>query len=184
MYHLSQPVITMDTPFTRPINSANSRNILKSWVKETSKFRMKPSQVYKKMILQKAYQHLVIFSFHLYGQESIEIFPQSWVIVLDQLVSEGGPLNWFDMLALRLKEQVIEVWHPPKGQQAKLFMSAYIFDAVYAFPDLGWPWTPSETFVHNYCKLFSKWSFPGVIIHLSNHFVTLVYRMIFEQDPP
>lgn len=32
--------------------------------------------------------------------------------------------------------------------------------------------------------MFSKCSFYGVILQLSEHFVTLVYGMIFEQDPP
>lgn len=27
-------------------------------------------------------------------------------------------------------------------------------------------------------------NFHGVILQLSNHFITLVYRMMFEQDPP
>lgn len=32
--------------------------------------------------------------------------------------------------------------------------------------------------------MFSKCSFRGVIIQLSDHFVTPIYKMIFEQDPP
>jgi len=42
MYHLLQPVIMMDTPFTRPNNNENSRDILKRWVKEPSNFRTTP----------------------------------------------------------------------------------------------------------------------------------------------
>lgn len=66
-------------------------------------------------------------------------------------------------------------------------MSAYILDAVCAHqqsPYLGWAWTPSESSVYTYCRLFSKCSFYGVIIQFSNHFVTLVYKIIFKQDPP
>lgn len=51
MYHFPQPVIIMDTPFTRSSSDANSRDILKSWVKNPSKFRTTPSQVYKMNIL-------------------------------------------------------------------------------------------------------------------------------------
>lgn len=104
MYHLPQLVITMDTPFTRPSNNANSRDILKRWMKKPSKFTKTPSQVYKMRILWKACQLLVIFACRLYGQESAITFPGSWVILLDQLASEGRPCNWSDMWALRLKE--------------------------------------------------------------------------------
>lgn len=62
MCHVSKPLITMETPFNIPSNNANSRDILKNWVKELVKFRMTPNQVYKEKILWKAYQYLVIFS--------------------------------------------------------------------------------------------------------------------------
>lgn len=70
---------------------------------------------------------------------------------------------------------------------AEIYMSDYILDAICAqhgFPGLEWAWSPVETIVNMYFKLLSKCSFRGVIIWFSNHFVTLVYRMIFEQDPP
>ena len=67
MYHLPHPLIMMEKPFSRPNSSANSRDILKSWVKEPTKFRTTPSQVYKTKILWNAYEFLVIFACHLYG---------------------------------------------------------------------------------------------------------------------
>lgn len=72
-----KPVITMETPFNIPNSNANSKDILKNWVKELTKFRMTPNQVYKMKILLKAYQDLVIFACHFYGQESTETFQQS-----------------------------------------------------------------------------------------------------------
>ena len=38
--------------------------------------------------------------------------------------------------------------------------------------------------IHIYYKLFFKCNFRGVILQLSDNFVTLVYMMIFEQDLP
>jgi len=67
MYHMSKPMIIMETPFSIPSNNANSRDILKNWMKESAKFRMTPNQVYKTKILWKAYQYLVIFACCLYG---------------------------------------------------------------------------------------------------------------------
>ena len=66
-------------------------------------------------------------------------------------------------------------------------MSAYILDVIFArqeFLGLKWAWTSVDTYVNTYCKMLSECSFRGVITQLSNHFVTPVYKMIFEQDPP
>ena len=90
---MSKLVITMETPFSLPNSNANSRDILKNWVKEPAKFRMIPNQIYKTKILWEAYQYLVIFAYRLYGQEGTETFPQSWVIALDQLSREGKACN-------------------------------------------------------------------------------------------
>lgn len=48
---------------------------------------------------------------------------------------------------------------------------------------MKWAWTPVETAMNTYCKVLSKCRFRGVITRLSNHFVTPLYKMIFEQDP-
>ena len=104
MYHFSKPMITMETPFSIPSSNANYRDILKNWVKEVAKFKMTPNQVYKMKIFRKEYQYLVIFACRLYGQESTETFPQSWVIALEQLAREGKACNWFEILAHRLKD--------------------------------------------------------------------------------
>ena len=93
MYHMSDPVTIMKTPFSLPNNIANSKDILKNWVKEPTRFRLTPNQIYKTKILWKAYQYLVIFSCPLYGQESTKTFPHIWVIALDQLDREGKPCN-------------------------------------------------------------------------------------------
>ena len=69
----------------------------------------------------------------------------------------------------------------------EIYMYAYILDVICALPEflgLKWAWTSIETFVNTYCKMLSKCSFRGVITQLSDHFVTPVYKMIFEQDPP
>ena len=39
---MMEPVTIMETPFSLPNNNANSRYILKNWVKESTKFQMTP----------------------------------------------------------------------------------------------------------------------------------------------
>jgi len=43
MNQISKPMINMETPFSLPNNNANSKDILKNWVKELAKFRMTPN---------------------------------------------------------------------------------------------------------------------------------------------
>jgi len=83
MYHLLQSMNYMDALFFTPNNNLNSRDIFKHWVKEPSKLTTTPNEVHKKKSLKKAYQLLVIFTCCLYGKESMETFPQSWVVRLD-----------------------------------------------------------------------------------------------------
>lgn len=77
MYHFPKRVITLETPFSIPNNNANSKDILKNYVKGPAKFMMTPNHIYKMKIMQKVYQYLIIFACRLYGQESTEIFPQN-----------------------------------------------------------------------------------------------------------
>ena len=67
IYQMAEPMTIMEIPFRLPSSNANSRDILKNWVKESAKFKMTPNQVYKMKILRKAYQYLVIFTCRLYG---------------------------------------------------------------------------------------------------------------------
>lgn len=49
---------------------------------------------------------------------------------------------------------------------------------------MGCTWTPSEKDLNVYFKLRSKCSYLGVMKRLSHQFITLLYMMIFEHDPP
>jgi len=178
MYQMSEPVTIMETPFNLPSSNGNSKDIMKNWLKELTRFRITPNQIYKSKILWKAYQYLVIFPCRLYGQGSIETFPQSWVIALDQLAREGKPCNSSSMLAHKLKEQVARAQKSPEGMQAQIYMFTYILDAICApqeFVGLKWASSPVKTTTKTFSKLLSKCSFRGVITWLSNHFSTLVY---------
>jgi len=121
----------MDTLFYATNIFVNTRDIMKHWVKEPSKFRWTPKHVYNTKSLKKAYQLLIIFAYRIYGQESTKTFPQGWVVTLDQLVSDGKPCNWSNLLAHQLKIHVTNAWNLPKNEQARFYMSAYLLDEIY-----------------------------------------------------
>ena len=83
----------MDTLSYATHSFLSTRDIVKKWVKEFSKFRMTLNHVYKIKFVKKAYQFLIIFACQLYGQESMKTFPENWVVVLDHLVNERRPFN-------------------------------------------------------------------------------------------
>lgn len=62
MYHLPQLMNHMDALFYAPNNNVNTRDIIKCWVKELSKFILTPNHDYKTKSIKKAYQLLIIFS--------------------------------------------------------------------------------------------------------------------------
>ena len=70
VYQIAELVTIMKTPFILPNNSANSKDILKKWVKETTPFKLTPNQIYMMKIMEKVCQYLVIFACQLCGQES------------------------------------------------------------------------------------------------------------------
>jgi len=79
--------------------------------------------------------------------------------MLDQLENEGIPLNLSYMLALQLQMHVSNAQILPKDEQERLFMSAYLLDAMcsqHQFPGIGWTWTSSDDVVNIYFKLISK----------------------------
>jgi len=71
--------------------------------------------------------------------------------------------------------------------QVEIYMFAYILDVICAqqkFLGLKWAWSPVVTSLNRYYKLLSECSFRGAMTRFFDQFVTPVYMMIFEQDPP
>ena len=65
-------------------------------------------------------------------------------------------------------------------------MFAYLLDAIYAwnaFPSMSWTWTLRDPIVYIYCRVFSDCSHRGVMEKLTDHFLILLYQMIFEEEP-
>lgn len=123
MCHVPHLVKCMDTCFYATHNFVNIRDIVKHWVNGSSKLRMTPNHVYKTKSLRKAYQFLIIFACQLYGQEITKTFLENWVVMLDQLVSDGNPFNCLYLLVLQLKVLVTNAQNLPKDEQAIFYKS-------------------------------------------------------------
>lgn len=66
-------------------------------------------------------------------------------------------------------------------------MFGYILDgicALNAFLGKSWNWVPKEPLVHIYYKILGECSHKGVIGKLVDYFFIVLYRLIFEEEPP
>lgn len=106
---------------------------------------------------------------------------------MDQLVNDQMPFNWSDLLTLHLKVNLTNSLNPLKDEQVRFHMSTYLLDAICArhqFLGMDWTWTPTETTVNLNCNFLSIFSYQRAMVRLTNHFIILVYKLIFEHDPP
>lgn len=97
------------------------------------------------------------------------------------------PFNWSYLKAHQLKIHVTNAQNPPKDQKTRFYIYAYLSDAICAqqyFPRMSWTWTSKEIVVNIYCNFISDFSYLGVMARLTDHFIILLYDIIFEQDLP
>lgn len=103
-------------------------------------------------------------------------------------MNKGKPFNWSYFLTRQLKIHVANALNPPKGGQARFYMSAYLLDEISthnAFLDMNWTWTPRDPIIHIHCKLLLECNhYRGVMEKLIDHFLIPLYMLIFEEEPP
>jgi len=132
MYHFHKPESLIDYYVYSKTNYLSTKDIVKVWVKEPNFFYRKPTHIYKTKSLRRAYQLLIFLCCRIYDQQSTETFPEGWAFLLDQVVKEGKPFNWSDLLAQQLWIHVSNPLSSPKGIHAKFYMFSYLLYAIYA----------------------------------------------------
>lgn len=68
MYHLSKPKSPMDSYFYVTTIYLSTKDIVKIWVKEPTKFCQTSTNTYKTKSLRRAYQLLIVLCCRIYGQ--------------------------------------------------------------------------------------------------------------------
>lgn len=132
MYHFLEPKAIMDSYFYATNIYMSTKDIVKGWVKEPSKFQQTTTNTYKTKSFRRAYQLLVILACNFYSQQSTETFPEGWEVLLNQVLNEGKSFNWLDLLAQQLKFVVANIQNSLKGRQARFYLSPYLLDAICA----------------------------------------------------
>jgi len=80
----------------------SSKEILKPWWQEPSKFGKKPDGIYKTKMLRRVYQYLMEMSYRIYGQENLEFFEEKQFYMVYPYDFEGIIFNLADLIAISL----------------------------------------------------------------------------------
>ena len=83
MYHLPMPKSYMDSHFYVITSYLSTKDVIKGWAKEPSKFCQIPNNTYKTKSLRKAYQYLIVLCCRIYGHSSTKTSPESWAFLLN-----------------------------------------------------------------------------------------------------
>lgn len=129
---------------------------------------------------------LIILACRIHGQQKVETFLEGWDVLLNRVVNNGKLLNWSYLLAQQLRIHVGNSLNPPKGGNTIFYMSKYLLDVIFAhntFPSMNQAWSPYEIFVHIHCKILLYYNHRGVMEKLTDHFLILLYKIIFEEEP-
>jgi len=83
MYHLPELKFLMDSYFYVKTKCLNTKDIVKEWVKEPTKFCSTPTNTYKTKYLRSYYHLLIFLCCRIYYQQSTETFPKGPAFLMD-----------------------------------------------------------------------------------------------------
>jgi len=91
LYHLPNREGYMDSHFYAFTIYFNTKDVIKTWVKEPTKFRQTPTNTYKTRSLKKVFQYLILLCYQIKGQKSTK--PSLKVGFTCCIMLEQGPLG-------------------------------------------------------------------------------------------
>ena len=131
--------------------SADMLTLLKGWWSKGN-FRSKPVTVeWKTSKFRKTVQIIVILLSKVFGRKGESTFPNKWIPIIYQIMTNRVTLNWGELISSNLDNQLKKV-----HKEHQFYMSTYLMDVMCAnieFPSLEWKWEPSLPSVHVYCKM-------------------------------
>lgn len=155
----------MDPYFYATTGYINTKDVIKMWVKEPSKFHQTYKNTYMTSSLRNMFQYLIVLCCWIYRQKNVECFLEGWVYMLYQIIYDRKIFNWSDLISQQLKINVNKGKNTPKGKRQQFYMYAYLLDGICAcnaFPDMDWKWNSRDPPIHIYCKLLEYFSYTGI----------------------
>ena len=103
IYHLKEATIKISPDWLKQKSeSADMLTILKGWWSEGN-FRRKPANVeWKTSKFRKIVQIIVILLSRLFGRKDGSTFPDKWIPIIYQIMTNGATLNWGELISSNL----------------------------------------------------------------------------------
>ena len=120
------------------------------WFK--GQFKSKPSYVeWKTSKFRKSIQITVILLARLFGRKDVSSFPDKWIPIIHQVITNRSTLNWGELISFILDLQLKKA-----QKEHQFFMYSYLLDVMCAsreYISLRWRWNSDLPSIHVYCKM-------------------------------
>ena len=183
IYHLKEATVKVSPDWLKQKSeSADMLTLLKGWSSEGN-FRSKPVTVeWKTSKFRKIVQIIVIFISRVFGRKDGSTFPNKWIPIIYQIMTNGVTLNRVELISSNFDNQLKKV-----HKEHQFYMSTYRMDVMCAnleFPSLEWKWEPSLPSVHVYCEMLLENKYKEDYDQICNKFFPTLYQALFEEETP
>ena len=101
-------------------------------------------------------------------------------MIIYQIITSGGVLNWGELLSSNLDYQLKKV-----RKEHKFYMSTYLLNVMCAsleFPSLRWKWESSLPSIHVYCKMLWETKYKEDYEMMCNKSFPTLYQVLFSEE--
>ena len=152
MYHFKEPHMKITHKWLQ--SKAKTDDYLaqmKGWWAEGN-LRSKPLPIrWPTTKFQKSIQVMVILLARILGRKYASRFPNKWVPIIHQIISNGSTLNWGEIISSNLDGQLKKV-----QKDHEFYMASYLKDVMcvsWEYLEMGWKCDPSQSSIHVYWKI-------------------------------
>ena len=131
---------------------------------------------------RKTVQIIVILLSRLFRRKDGSTFPDKWIPIIYQIMTNRATLNWGELISSNLDNQLKKV-----RKDHLFYMSTYLMNVMCAsleFPSLRWKWEPSLPSVHVYCKMLWENKYKEDYDQICNKFFPTLYETLFGEETP
>lgn len=118
----------------------------------------------------------------IFGRKNASLFPEKWVLIIHQILSNGSILIWGDIISSNLDNQL------KKAQKDhEFYMASYLMNVMrgsWEYLEMGWNWYPSQSSIHVYCKVIWENKYKEDYERICNGLFTHIHQVLFGEEVP
>ena len=123
---------------------------------------------------------MVILLARILGRKYASSFPNKWVLITHQIMSNGSIFNWGEIISSNLDSQLKKA-----HKDHDLYMDSYLMDVMCASREylvMGWKWDPSKSSIHVYCKILWENKYNEDYERICNGLFTHIHQVLFGEE--